>query len=574
MAPGADVDHSGTPFTEALLGSLLHALRDPDTHTARIGRARFMDATFTGAWAGFGKSGFAGATFIGPALFDGATFGLARFDGATFASEAGFSGATFTGDACFGGAKFTGYAAFGEAKFNFNASFNQATFTRDAWFAGATFSSGGAWFNSSASFDGTMFNSSASFDGTTFTGDARFDGTTFTGDADFGRATFARDAWFGRASFAVPSHLEPLVCSGTVTLSGAVFEAPVTLEVAAQEVHCVRTRWESTATMRLRYATVDLSDAVLSAPMAVTAHSTAFATNLGGTLDEKMLILIAPDVRLTSLQGVDAAHMVLADIDLTTCLFSRAFHLDRLRLEGRCAFTRTPTGLHWRKIWPYWWSRRRTLAEEHHWRAHRAGAGNPDPPRGWQARSGLPGSVRPPKPEYLAATYRQLRKAFEDSKNEPGAADFYYGEMEMRRHDLAGTTVIERVLVRAYWLLSGYGLRASRALLWLGLAMSGTVLALMLWGLPTTVPLPSATGTATGSTISLKTDKPDLSITGDRWTLQRADRAVRVSVNAVVFRTSGQNLTRAGSYVEMVSKIIEPILLALAVLAVRERVKR
>ncbi len=30
--------------------------------------------------------------------------------------------------------------------------------------------------------------------------------------------------------------------------------------------------------------------------------------------------------------------------------------------------------------------------------------------------------------------YRQLRKAVEGAKNEPGAADFYYGEMEMRRH--------------------------------------------------------------------------------------------------------------------------------------------
>jgi hypothetical protein len=31
--------------------------------------------------------------------------------------------------------------------------------------------------------------------------------------------------------------------------------------------------------------------------------------------------------------------------------------------------------------------------------------------------------------------YRALCKAFEDSKNEPGAANFYYGGMEMRRHD-------------------------------------------------------------------------------------------------------------------------------------------
>ncbi|GAA4977205.1 hypothetical protein [Streptomyces hyderabadensis] len=64
-----------------------------------------------------------------------------------------------------------------------------------------------------------------------------------------------------------------------------------------------------------------------------------------------------------------------------------------------------------------------------------------------------------------------MRKAFEDGKNEPGAADFYYGECEMRRHDLTGTTKGERVLLRGYWLLSGYGLRASCAFTWLLTAM-------------------------------------------------------------------------------------------------------
>jgi hypothetical protein len=38
-------------------------------------------------------------------------------------------------------------------------------------------------------------------------------------------------------------------------------------------------------------------------------------------------------------------------------------------------------------------------------------------------------------PEHVAPLYRALRKAQEDAKDEPGAADFYYGEMEMRRQD-------------------------------------------------------------------------------------------------------------------------------------------
>jgi hypothetical protein len=32
----------------------------------------------------------------------------------------------------------------------------------------------------------------------------------------------------------------------------------------------------------------------------------------------------------------------------------------------------------------------------------------------------------------IQAVYRDLRKGREDAKDEPGAADFYYGEMEKR----------------------------------------------------------------------------------------------------------------------------------------------
>lgn len=52
-------------------------------------------------------------------------------------------------------------------------------------------------------------------------------------------------------------------------------------------------------------------------------------------------------------------------------------------------------------------------------------------------------------PGRLAAPYRALRKAQEDSKNEPGAADFYYGEMELRRLD-PQTPWAERVVLWPY----------------------------------------------------------------------------------------------------------------------------
>ncbi|MFC7900255.1 hypothetical protein ACFUV1_08875 [Streptomyces griseoincarnatus] len=282
------------------------------------------------------------------------------------------------------------------------------------------------------------------------------------------------------------------------------------------------------------------------------------------------------------MQGADAAHLVLTDTDLADCLFSGAFHLDQIRLEGRITFAPTPTGWQRRGIRPVRFSRRRTLAEEHHWRAHTAG--QPVPAEGavpearlWRSGPHHTDPARTPDPEDVAALYRQLRKAFEDGKNEPGAADFYYGECEMRRHDTTGTTTGERPLLWGYWLLSGYGLRASRALTWLVAAMSLTVLLLMAFGLPARDPEPATTGPLTGSKISLNTSTPDPALHSgwsQRWSWARAEKATRVAVNSVVFRSSGQNLTTVGTYIEMTSRLLEPTLLALGVLAIRGRIKR
>ena len=181
------------------------------------------------------------------------------------------------------------------------------------------------------------------------------------------------------------------------------------------------------------------------------------------------------------------------------------------------------------------------------------------------------------QPRALAAVYRALRKSHEDSSNEPGAADFYYGEMEMRRAD-PRTPPAERGLLTAYWALSGYGLRATRALGWLLAAVTLTMLIMMLWGLPQRDTPSLSTGTLTGRRITMTTDSPDPeNPTGppsDRLTGERFEKSLRVVVNSVIFRSSGQDLTTTGTYTEMASRLTEPVLLGLAVLAVRGRIKR
>jgi hypothetical protein len=52
------------------------------------------------------------------------------------------------------------------------------------------------------------------------------------------------------------------------------------------------------------------------------------------------------------------------------------------------------------------------------------------------------------------------------------------------------------------------------------------------------------------------------------------DKALNVTLNSVVFGSSGQDLTTTATYTEMTSRFLEPTLLALAVLAIRGCIKR
>ncbi|WEO21667.1 pentapeptide repeat-containing protein [Streptomyces caniscabiei] len=622
LAPGANINHCGTTFTGSLLSALLNALRDPATGNPRLGRASFESATFEG-YAGFesatfesyaefksatfehdamfgpatfkGDAVFRSATFKGYAGFEFATFERsAVFEFATFERSAGFESATFERSAGFESATFASSAGFGEGTFKGDAVFRSATFDGLAVFVGTTFrrsSFASATFKSFAMFGSATFRDSAVFKSATFEDDAVFESATFEGYAGFGSAAFEGDAKFKWATFGLSAVFEsatfegdavfesvifvktasvgPLVCAGRVVLSGAAFGGPVTLSFATRWLECRRTRWSSTAELRLRYATVDFSHAVFEYPLTIAAELDPFVRADGRQLlDDPFSGAFDAGVRVASLRGVDAAHLVLSDLDLSGCLFTGTVHLDQLRLEGACTFDTAPPAVRWRRWPPVRFTERRVLAEEHHWRASRPGA-----VRGWNVAVLGAGRVGPLQ---LAPVYRALRKAFEDGKHEPGAADFYYGEMEMRRHadDIPRS---ERGLLTAYWALSGYGLRASRALAWLGVAMCLTVVLLMAFGLAQDTPKQTATGTvpAGGGKVTFEIDKDDpQNPTGNRFTGKRFEKALNVTLNSVVFRSSGQDLTTAGTYIEMTSRLTEPVLLGLAVLAIRNRVKR
>ncbi|MFG2275854.1 pentapeptide repeat-containing protein [Streptomyces chartreusis] len=568
LTPGARIDHRGTPFTQPLLDALLDALRDPATGDPRLGSARFEWATFHDD-ARFestifeGNARFEAVTFHRGAWFRSARFRLvAGFHSAIFHGGASFEAAAFERDVWFSGATFHRDAGFGSATFLHNAGYGSAIFHSFAWFSSATF-------HGVAGFDSATFHGDAWLTAATFQGVAAFEAATFHRAARFDSASFQRDVSFDSAVFTHTIILGPFVCAERVQLSQAEFRAPATLLLAAHRLDAQRTRWLSTAELRLRYTEVDLSHAVFEYPVTLAAELAPFTLPTGRPMEEEDLAA-SPDsgVRLATLRGVDAAHIVLADVDLSRCLFTGTVHLDQLRLEGNCGFATVPPAVHWWGWRPIRFTQRRTLAEEHHWRASQAGAAP-----GWNAPVAGAGPV---SPLHLAPVYRALRKAFEDGKHEPGAADFYYGEMEMRRH-ASDAPRSERSLLTAYWALSGYGMRASRALAWLGAAMLVTIVLLMGLGLPRETPKQEATGMvpAGGGKVTFEINKEDPhNPTGNRFTGERLERALNVTLNSVVFRSSGQDLTTAGTYIEMTSRLAEPVLLGLAVLAIRSRVKR
>jgi hypothetical protein len=546
LEPEADLDLRGTPISPELLEQVLAAVQTDDSR---------------------------------PRL------GGVRFDGAQFNGDARFDGAQFNGDARFDGAQFNGDARFDGAQFNRRARFDGAQFTREASFTRARFHFEGAFFRA-------IFEGSVNFRGAEFT---RLSG----------RATFHE------ARFRTVTRLGPLLAKSRLVLDRATFDEAVVIEATTPLISCVGTQFGATATLRARWAIIMLDRASFAQPSSLS-FATEFERALGvpeearaelgklfetedpvtenlfshshqgdrnpaarpatpphdrrhssseNSIDQS---LRSERPKLLSLRQVDGSKLVLSNVDLRLCIFQEAYNLDSLRIEGPKAFRDTPAGWKTAKTvghgFPLWrWTRRQALTEEHEWRASRPFAVTPNrplPPQvvDWEM---LPSSVRQElhlrtshsiqllKPDELASLYRALRKAQEDNKNEPGAADFYYGEMEMRRK--ATSSWPERFVLTLYWLVSGYSLRGLRALLSLAIVIIGLATLLQVVGF-------------NGGDPSFR----DVLIYAAQGTLslQTSDKALT------------EHVSWAGEMLRIILRLSGPVLLGLALLSIRNRVKR
>jgi uncharacterized protein YjbI with pentapeptide repeats len=391
------------------------------------------------------------------------------------------------------------------------------------------------------------------FDGATFSNNAWFGDATFSRSAEFGGATFTRDVRFRKATFSGGAVLR---CRATeIDVGGAQIAGELTIEAVARRIQAQRLRGPGQVMLRVRAAEIDLSGAACSGP--VTVHTlydpiNELAGEQVGNADPKADADL-PRASVVSLRGADLDQLVLTDVDLRRCLFAGMRGIEKIRLDGRCTFARASRGS------------RQVLAEESRWRANRSARRHTV----W-TRTPEPAGIEEVTRARLEVIYRQLRAAVEGAKNEPGAADFYYGEMEMRRLDRTAPWP-ERAIVTAYWLLSGYGLRATRSitalLVMIGVATAG--FAQFGFAPSTTVsyrPLPHPAGTTPTYT--------EADISGPKPGWATALYHSIDSTTSLLHAPGTETLTPTGRAIEITLRLLGPLLLGLAILAVRGRVKR
>ena len=555
------LDARGTPLDASCLRRILDSFsQDP----ANAGGPRRLAAV-----------DFTGATFHEHALFGGFAFeGRARFEDARFKEGGTFWDSVFALSPIFDNAVFCGTAAFSPEGRDTPGRVRRTVFSRGAHFRRVEFQ-GDAWFDR-AHFDGF----------------ANFRGTRFSANARFMAAQFSDGAQFDEASFEAEQILGPVLVQGRLALDESVVHRHLLVEAAASEITCIATEFVQGATLRLRRADIVLDWCIFGRPTTVSFAQKPFRERGGGftprrglggqAFDETSRVARRREQpRLLSARGADVANLTVVELDLKPSVFQAAHNRDKLQIVGFRPFAETPDTRWGPGNLPLrCWTRRQVLAEEHHWRASGFKPWSQRLREGWnpsecQVPSWLKDAtgqeIEELGPDRLASIYRVLRKAQEDTRNEPGAADFYYGEMEMRRYATSRWSV-ERALLTAYWLVSGYALRAWRAFATLSLAI---ILAAVLFASVGFKPPDASRFVPIGvnSAGQLIYDREEVRRPSFVEQLPGAFGYSAETATSLL-RGPDRQVTPAGEWTQAVLRWLGPALFALALVSLRGRVKR
>ncbi|MGY1672182.1 pentapeptide repeat-containing protein [Geodermatophilus sp. SYSU D00710] len=582
-------------FTADLLQELLDALRDPESGRSRFGRALFVQSHFEQS-ASFSNSKIPDPSYRRPQTSAGnaATAHLPsrgapvgevlgpQFDGevsfslAIFSDGMSFADAVFCRGALFDGTLFSGRADFERSCFRGRASFPHAVFDGDVSFEDSDFAE-------NALFEHVRFGGQLAFSDVKVHGDTSFARAVISGAASFGGSTFEHsltldDAIIGEHSELGPCETAALTFNRARIGDGVLLNCRAS-KIEARQVYCPKELnlqlnggvYVDAAAMQsagftfvYRDGLLTLTDAVFESPATIAAP----AVSGGGAAGPGTQWLSAP--KLLGLDRVEAANLTLVGLDLRSCRVLDCYKRDQLRIDGPPHFAEAVGRLQ---------TRRQVLADEHLWRAKYSKR-----PEDWfPSQCRLPGEDVPSNvPKHrnerearlhaarIQTAYRDLRKGREDAKDEPGAADFYYGEMEMRRFASAPRSV-ERVLLTIYWAIGGYGLRATRALATLLLVIALGVVGFATVGFAPTPRIEyhpisqSAAEPPIYRQVSVPAARPGWRTALD-YSVDSATSLLRAGLP--------RPLTGVGRVIEIALRLLGPLLLGLAVLALRGRLKR
>jgi hypothetical protein len=369
-----------------------------------------------------------------------------------------------------------------------------------------------------------------------FCGDLRFDECVIRGSLDLSNAALSHlslvELRLGRqlesrdletqsiravnATFESATTMGPMVANWS-DFSHAMFGSRIQVVLKGERASFRNATWQRGGRLEVEDAEVDFESGVLVAPVSLVGRGKA---------------------SLNSIRDADGGAISVSSMDLSRCVFRGAHRLQEMSVDSTVTLPQAPGRLR---------ARRRCVADEFGWRARRTKWRRKDwviPGTALQRLDDQPDLVILPElgPAEVAGVYRALRKALESGADEPGASDFYYGEMEMRRVDKRASRA-ERLVVALYWLLAGYGLRASRALGWFAILFIGAALILQSIGLQD-----SQASFGSALLTALEGAIPGVSTVAE--------------------------LTTWGRLIDIVLTVSGPLLLGLAILALRNRIKR
>jgi uncharacterized protein YjbI with pentapeptide repeats len=563
----------------------------------------------------FSREEFAGEVSFSKCEFHAVTFNWTQFDSHVVWRESTFFNSEFNAT------QFMDSVAFESSEFRGSSKFEGAAFRGSVRFSGVTFDRGAAVFNavsfSTVTFSGATF-ADLYFDVEDL-GWARFEGITAAGSTSVimrrsGRADF-RGAQISAFQISIrpdstgadrePNAADAPPSNGSVkrgawdpivSLEEARL-ASVTITVAPTHVGSEHQSIESKAS-----SSSDVPDPGDVAPLvsfdraqfvdvASLRHRGDVDVSLAGIVLRQPLYLHGANgrMRLLSLRAstLEAPLVIGDNVSLDSCRMNECTGLDQLRV--------VEADPNWRRF-----RRRRVLVEELESVRGRAVSdlrypdrdpnlsdSDQEDPQGWaprtvgslggreplatlsrlarhfrwpHTRSPSASSVTYPDPvraKLVEGTYRQLRAALEATKAPHAAADFYYGEMEMRRLSCRRWSSTERPLLALYKATSGYGTRASRAVIVYVVVV-----------------------VATGAALRYQTDRfvADPALVAGSTGLhfnQFWDTVAVAARNSVSFFSGiTEGLTAAGVALMFVVRFVGPATFALALLALRSRVQR